>query len=70
MATPPKPRFSVPRHPSFVLRTATLADADGLAQLHVDRWRRPYRGMMSDDFLDVAASELDDEIARGRIDRD
>jgi hypothetical protein len=32
--------------------------------------RRTYGGMMSDDFLDGAANELYDEIARGRIDRD
>jgi hypothetical protein len=47
-----------------------LADADGIALLHVDSLRRTYRRMMSDDFLDGAASGLYAEIDRGRIDRD
>lgn len=34
------------------LRRATLDDALQIAQLHADSWRRTYRGMMRDEFLD------------------
>ncbi len=33
-------------------RTATAADAEVVAGLHADSWRRTYRGMYSDEFLD------------------
>jgi len=35
-----------------ILRTATLDDAQRVAQLHAESWQRTYRGMMSDEFLD------------------
>lgn len=34
------------------LRVATIEDAEGVARLHADSWRRTYRGMMRDEFLD------------------
>ena len=34
------------------LRLATAADVDAIARLHVDSWRRNYRGLYSDAFLD------------------
>ncbi len=34
------------------LRQATEADADAVARLHADSWRRHYRGSYSDAFLD------------------
>jgi ribosomal protein S18 acetylase RimI-like enzyme len=34
------------------LRRAEACDADRIAQLHADSWRRTYRGMMRDEFLD------------------
>ena len=34
------------------LRGATIEDAEQIALLHADSWRRTYRGMMRDDFLD------------------
>ncbi len=34
------------------LRHATVEDAEGIARLHADSWRRNYRGMMRDEFLD------------------
>jgi ribosomal protein S18 acetylase RimI-like enzyme len=43
---------------TYQLRAATQADAEGVALLHTDSWRRTYRGMMSDAFLDGGA--LDD----------
>lgn len=43
--------------PSFVLRSATAADAESIAALHTDSWRRTYRGMMTDAFLDGGALE-------------
>jgi ribosomal protein S18 acetylase RimI-like enzyme len=41
---------------AYHLRPAEAADADALAALHADSWRRHYRGMMSDAFLDGGAS--------------
>ena len=35
-----------------VLRNATAVDAEGIARLHAESWRRTYRGMMRDEFLD------------------
>ena len=34
------------------LRRATVADIDGIAELHTDSWRRNYRGAFADGFLD------------------
>ena len=42
---------------AFQLRTATATDAEAIAALHTDSWRRTYRGMMSDAFLDGPALE-------------
>jgi ribosomal protein S18 acetylase RimI-like enzyme len=33
-------------------RLATPSDAEAVARLHADSWRRAYRGMYSDEFLD------------------
>ena len=38
-----------------MLRPATAADAEAIAQLHAESWRRTYRGMMPDAFLDGGA---------------
>lgn len=37
------------------LRSARPEDAESIAVLHTESWRRTYRGMMSDDFLDGRA---------------
>src|SRR5688500_19621304 len=42
----------------YTLREANAGDAEAIAALHTDSWRRTYRGMMSDAFLDGGA--LDD----------
>jgi ribosomal protein S18 acetylase RimI-like enzyme len=42
---------------SVLLRDATIVDAESIAQLHTTSWRRTYRGMMSDAFLDGGALE-------------
>jgi GNAT superfamily N-acetyltransferase len=34
------------------LRRATVADIEGIAELHADSWRRNYRGAFGDAFLD------------------
>ncbi len=34
------------------IRRATKDDIEAIAALHADSWRRTYRGMMSDEFLD------------------
>ena len=41
----------------FALRTAQADDADVIARLHAESWRRTYRGMMTDEFLDGDALE-------------
>jgi ribosomal protein S18 acetylase RimI-like enzyme len=38
-----------------ILRDARPGDAEPIARLHTDSWRRTYRGMMSDEFLDGGA---------------
>ena len=42
---------------TIVLRQAGADDADAIAHLHTESWRRTYRGMMSDDFLDHRAND-------------
>jgi ribosomal protein S18 acetylase RimI-like enzyme len=46
-----------PPNPPVLFRDATIADAETLAQLHTESWRRTYRGMMRDAFLDGGALE-------------
>ena len=41
-----------PQGPPVCLRRATVADIDGIAELHADSWRRNYRGAFADSFLD------------------
>lgn len=38
--------------PSIVLEPALAADANPIAALHADSWRRTYRGVLPDSFLD------------------
>lgn len=42
----------MPSDGSVLVRDATAGDADGIASLHADSWRRHYRGAFSDAFLD------------------
>lgn len=56
-----------PPNRSVLLRDATIADAERLAQLHTDSWRRTYRGMMSDAFLDGGALENRRKVWRERL---
>jgi ribosomal protein S18 acetylase RimI-like enzyme len=39
----------------FALRGAHAEDAERIARLHTESWRRTYRGMMTDEFLDGGA---------------
>lgn len=41
--------------PSRTVRPATRSDAVGIANLHADSWRKAYRGILRDDFLDGPA---------------
>jgi ribosomal protein S18 acetylase RimI-like enzyme len=41
-----------PLHPLVTLRLARLADAPGIAAVHVAAWRATYRGIFPDDVLD------------------
>jgi GNAT superfamily N-acetyltransferase len=54
--------------PSLRFRLATAADADTIARLHADSWRRHYRGAYSDAFLDgdVVADRIETWRARLR----
>jgi ribosomal protein S18 acetylase RimI-like enzyme len=49
------------------LRAATAVDAEEIAALHTDSWRRTYRGMMSDEFLDGGALENRRRVWRERL---
>lgn len=41
----------------IALRVAHVDDAERIARLHTQSWRRTYRGMMTDEFLDGGALE-------------
>ena len=51
----------------YTLREANAVDADAIAALHTDSWRRTYRGMMSDAFLDGGALENRRHVWRERL---
>ncbi len=38
--------------PEFMIREAVLADAEGIARIHVEMWQHAYRGLMPDELLD------------------
>jgi GNAT superfamily N-acetyltransferase len=40
-----------------VIRPATVADAEGIAAVHVASWRTTYRGIVPDEFLDELSVE-------------
>ena len=48
-------------------RTAGPGDADAIAALHADSWRRHYRGAFSDDFLDGDVTDVLRDRWRGRF---
>jgi ribosomal protein S18 acetylase RimI-like enzyme len=41
----------------FIIRRATVDDADAIANVHVTSWRETYRGLMPDDFLNNLSVE-------------
>jgi ribosomal protein S18 acetylase RimI-like enzyme len=49
------------------LRDASLLDAEAIALLHTNSWRRTYRGMMSDEFLDGGALANRRQVWRERL---
>lgn len=51
----------------YHLRSADARDAEAIAALHTDSWRRTYRGMMSDAFLDGGALENRRHVWRERL---
>jgi GNAT superfamily N-acetyltransferase len=51
-----------------MLREATPADAEQIAVLHADSWRRTYRGMMRDEFLDGHVVQNRLSVWRERLD--
>ncbi len=48
-------------------RTARADDAERIALLHTDSWRRTYRGMMTDEFLDGRALANRQQVWRERL---
>jgi len=53
--------------PSIVLEPALAADANAIAALHADSWRRTYRGMLPDSFLDEEVEADRAALWRGRF---
>jgi ribosomal protein S18 acetylase RimI-like enzyme len=51
----------------YQLRNGEVRDAEAIAVLHTDSWRRTYRGMMSDEFLDGGALENRRQVWRERL---
>lgn len=49
------------------LRIATTEDADAIAALHADNWRRHYRGAYSDEYLDGNIGEERQAFWRDRL---
>ena len=49
------------------ITTATDCDADSIAALHADSWRRHYRGAYSDSYLDGDVVEDRREVWRSRL---
>ncbi|MFK4392310.1 hypothetical protein ABH916_004238 [Peribacillus frigoritolerans] len=41
----------------MLIREASLADAEGIAKVHVDCWRTTYKDIMASDFLDKLSYE-------------
>lgn len=52
-------------HPALTVRPARLADADGIAEVHVRSWQAAYRGLMPQDVLDGLSVEQRAEGWRG-----
>lgn len=49
------------------LREAQAGDAEAIAVLHAESWRRTYRGMMTDEFLDTRALSHRLDVWRQRL---
>ncbi len=41
----------------MLIRPATIADAAGLARVHIDTWKTTYRGIIPDSYLDALSYE-------------
>ncbi len=52
---------------SYVVRLATVDDADTTGALHVRSWQTAYRGMVSDAFLDAMSVEERQAVHRDHI---
>src|SRR5690242_19121597 len=51
----------------WTLRTPHSNESDAIAALHTSSWRRTYRGMMSDAFLDESAFDNRRHVWRERL---
>lgn len=45
-----------------MIRAATFSDAPDIAQLHSDSWKKTYRGMMTDAFLDELVEQRQQQV--------
>ncbi len=54
----------------MLIRQATVADAEGIAIVHVDCWRTTYKEIMPSDFLDNLSYEKRKDIWIKNINRD
>ena len=52
----------------YLVRRATIDDAEAIARVHAVSWRTTYQGLVEDDVLDRLERDLDDRVAR-RIER-
>ena len=54
----------------MTVRVAHPADAEAIALLHADSWKRTYRGMFRDEFLDGDVVTERRDVWKGRCDRE
>ncbi|MBT2646676.1 GNAT family N-acetyltransferase [Bacillus sp. ISL-34] len=54
----------------MLIREATVADAEGIAKVHVDCWRTTYKDIMPSDFLDNLSYEKRKELWIKNLTRD
>ncbi len=48
--------------PAVIIRQATIADAQEIAEVHVRAWQWAYRGLIADDYLDHLSDMLNQRI--------
>lgn len=69
MGAPATPREPRPAPAGVHVRAATAADADAIAAIHVAGYEEVYRGLLTDESLDVRTVELRRRVWRERLGR-